>query len=115
MLMSTDSERLLESGCTLAAETWADLKRVLDWTDDGVDRCYSHQIGTAHRDRLYEAVGIDPAKDFSTFDFLGNVGSVSLPLTMAIGIERDPPTCGQRIAMLGIGSGLSCIMLGVQW
>ena len=64
---------------------------------------------------MYDALALDSAKDFSTFEFLGNVGSVSLPLTMAMGLERQPPPSGTRLAMLGIGSGLNCIMLGARW
>ena len=30
-------------------------------------------------------------------------------------IERDQPRSGERIGMLGIGSGLSSVMLGVRW
>jgi acyl-CoA:acyl-CoA alkyltransferase len=115
MSMSTDAETLLESGCALASRTWADFEQSIGWSRDDVDRVFCHQVGAAHRDRFFEAVGLDPAKDFSTFPFLGNVGSVSLPLTMAMGIERDPPPPGSKIAMLGIGSGLSSVMLGVTW
>jgi len=115
MTMRTDSETLLIGGCVLAAETWEDFKSTLRWSNDDVDRVYCHQVGETHRDRFYDAIGLDPAKDFATFPFLGNVGSVSLPLTMAMGIERQPPAPGARIGMLGIGSGLSCVMLGVRW
>ena len=115
MTMSTDAGTLLEGGCALAADTWREFRRELSWSNGEVDRTYCHQVGEAHRDRLYEALGLDPARDFSTFPRLGNVGSVSLPLTMAMGIEQDPPPPGTRIAMLGIGSGLSSIMLGVRW
>ncbi|MCK4658976.1 MAG: 3-oxoacyl-ACP synthase III [Phycisphaerae bacterium] len=115
MLMNTDAETLLERGCELAGRTWADFRQTLGWSADDVERCYCHQVGVSHRERLYEAVGLDLSKDFSTFEFLGNVGSVSLPLTMAMGVEQDPPPPHTRIAMLGIGSGLNCIMLGVGW
>jgi len=115
MLMNTDAETLLDSGCELAAETWALFRETLGWSNDNVDRCFCHQVGAAHRDRLYEALGLDRAKDSSTFEFLGNVGSVSLPLTMAMGVEEHPPPTVARVAMLGIGSGLNSIMLGVHW
>jgi len=72
------------------AETWAAFKATLGWTNAAVDRCFCHQVGAAHRDRLYEALALDPAKDYSTFPFLGNVGAVSLPLTMALGSSRPP-------------------------
>ncbi|MEK6799497.1 MAG: 3-oxoacyl-ACP synthase III [Planctomycetota bacterium] len=115
MSMNTDSEMLLEGGCELARETWKEFTGALEWSGRSIDRVYTHQVGSAHRDRLYEILDRDAARDFSTFEFLGNVGSVSLPLTMAMGLERDPPQPGEKIAMLGIGSGLSCVMLGVQW
>jgi 3-oxoacyl-[acyl-carrier-protein] synthase III len=115
MLMDTEAEPLLHSGCALAAHTWAAFREMLGWSNADVERCFCHQVGAAHRDRLYEALALDPAKDFSTFEFLGNVGSVSLPLTMAIGVEQHPPLPGAHLAMLGIGSGLNCIMLGVGW
>ncbi|HUU83622.1 MAG TPA: 3-oxoacyl-[acyl-carrier-protein] synthase III C-terminal domain-containing protein, partial [Phycisphaerae bacterium] len=115
MSMTTDAETLLLRGCELAAETWTEFRRALDWNADDVHRSFTHQVGVAHRERLYESIGLDMAKDFSTVEFLGNVGSVSLPLTMAMGIEQRPPTPGEHIAMLGIGSGLNCVMLGVQW
>lgn len=114
MLMDTDSEMLLVRGCALAAEAWPMFKKTVGWSDEDIDRSYSHQVGLAHRDVLYDKLGIDTAKDFSTFPFLGNVGSVSLPITMAMGIERDPPPPDTNIALLGIGSGLSTVMLGVR-
>lgn len=115
MSMQTDAETLLENGCALASETFADFRAAVGWGRDEIDHIYCHQVGTAHRDRFLEAIGVDPAKDISTYPFLGNVGSVSLPLTMAMGIERDPPPPGAKIAMLGIGSGLSSMMLAVEW
>jgi 3-oxoacyl-[acyl-carrier-protein] synthase-3 len=64
---------------------------------------------------MYEMIALDPRKDYATLDRLGNVGSVSLPITMAMGVEADKPSAGERLALLGIGSGLNCIMLGVEW
>lgn len=115
MSMCTDAESLLDSGCQLAAETWSDFTRLLGWSAGALDRIFCHQVGSTHRDRILQALGLDPKKDFSTFETLGNVGSASLPLTMAMGVERDPPAAGANIGLLGIGSGLSSVMLGVQW
>lgn len=113
--METDSETLLADGCRLAEETWEEFQRTIGWNAESIDRVVCHQVGAAHRDRLYGILKRHPARDFSTFEFLGNVGSVSLPLTLALGVERDPPPPGATVALLGIGSGLSCVMLGVRW
>ncbi|HNQ24508.1 MAG TPA: 3-oxoacyl-ACP synthase III [Phycisphaerae bacterium] len=115
MLMNTQAETLLVNGCALAETTWQAARVELGWTNADVQRCYCHQVGSTHRDKLYAALGLDPALDFSTFEYLGNVGSASLPLTMALGLEERPAAAGERIGMLGIGSGLNCVMLGVRW
>ena len=64
---------------------------------------------------LLAALGIAPEKDYSTFPFLGNIGTVSLPLTAALAEEREFLRPGDRVGWLGIGSGLNCLMLGLQY
>ena len=43
------------------------------------------------------------------------MGTVSLPLTAALAEEREILLPGDRVAFLGIGSGLNCLMLAVEW
>ncbi|VAX22653.1 3-oxoacyl-[ACP] synthase III in alkane synthesis cluster [hydrothermal vent metagenome] len=114
-LMATDSEELLKEGCALAAKTWVEFKRELDWENEKIGRTFTHQVGSAHRKLLYESLGLPIENDFSTHEFLGNVGSVSLPLTLALGAEEGLLSTGDKVALLGIGSGLNCLMLGLEW
>lgn len=113
--METDSEALLHAGVNLAERTWQETKRVLGWTNAQVQKTFTHQVGRAHRRLLYERLDLDLALDFSTVEFLGNTGAAALPLTAAIGIERGHVHAGDHIALLGIGSGLNALMLGLQW
>jgi len=113
--MYTNAASVLQHGVTLANETWQDFLGQMSWEADHVDRVICHQVGTAHRDTILGSIGIDPLKDFSTFPYLGNIGTVSLPLTAALAEERDALGPGDRVAFLGIGSGLNCMMLGVEW
>lgn len=113
--MQTDSEALLQAGVQLAEQTWQETKRVLGWTNSQVDKAFTHQVGRAHRRLLYERLGLDTRLDFSTVEFLGNTGAAALPLTAALGIERGHVQTGDRVAFLGIGSGLNSIMLGLDW
>jgi 3-oxoacyl-[acyl-carrier-protein] synthase-3 len=46
---------------------------------------------------------------------LGNTGAASLPSTFALGAESGFLKSGDRVALLGIGSGLNCLMLGAEW
>ena len=36
-------------------------------------------------------------------------------MTMAIGLEKGHVKRGERVGMLGIGSGINCLMLAVEW
>ncbi|MBT3921666.1 MAG: 3-oxoacyl-ACP synthase III [Nitrospina sp.] len=114
-LMDTDSETLMQEGCRLAGKTWVRTREVLGWNNEEISRVFCHQVGKGHRKLMYEKVGLDPEKDFSTLEFLGNTGSASLPTTLAMGIEKKVLNPGDKAALLGIGSGLNCLMMGVEW
>ncbi len=114
-VMTTDSVSVLKHGVALGVDTWRDLLARTGWSTDSVDRVICHQVGSAHQDTILKSLGIAPEKDFATYPFLGNIGTVSLPLTAAIAAERRLLTPGDRVAFLGIGSGLNCMMLGWQW
>lgn len=113
--MQTDSEALLHAGINLADRTWREFQQTLGWSNADVSRAFTHQVGRAHRKLLYERLGLDPSIDFSTVEFLGNTGAAALPLTAALGIERGVVKPGDRVAWLGIGSGLNALMLGMEW
>lgn len=114
-LMETDSEKLMREGCRLAGRTWIRARETLGWNNDDVNRVFCHQVGKGHRKLMYENVGLDIQKDFSTLEFLGNTGSASLPVTFAMGAEKGVLEKGDKAALLGIGSGLNCLMMGVEW
>lgn len=115
LAMQTDSEALLIAGVGLAQETWKDFTATTGWSGDSIDRFICHQVGSVHRRKLYEALGLDLAKDFSTFESLGNTGSVALPATLAAAIEAGAVREGSKVGLLGIGSGLNCLMLALEW
>ena len=114
-LMSTDSEELLKRGIETAHAAWHDFLAELAWSPADIDIFFCHQVGRAHAKQLFETLELDPTKNFETLQYLGNVGSVSVPITMAMGIEQGMLKQGQRAAILGIGSGINCLMLGVEW
>ncbi|NLO92257.1 MAG: 3-oxoacyl-ACP synthase III [Elusimicrobia bacterium] len=113
--MSTDASAVMKHGVALGAQTWADLMSELNWTPQTLDKTVCHQVGAPHRAAVLKAIGVSPEKDFSCFEFLGNMGTVALPVAAALAEEREFLLPGDKAAFLGIGSGLNCLMLGVQW
>ncbi|MCC8189761.1 MAG: 3-oxoacyl-ACP synthase III [Planctomycetes bacterium] len=113
-IMNTDSEGLLQAGCALAARTWEKAKAVLGWENESPAHIFTHQVGKAHAKLTLEALGLPADKDFPTVAFMGNTGSAALPGALALGLEHRPVRPGDRCALLGIGSGLSCLALGME-
>jgi 3-oxoacyl-[acyl-carrier-protein] synthase III len=113
--MHTASRELLKNGAKLAPDTWEAIKQELVWRNSDVDRFFTHQVSAVHSRLLFKTLGLDKTKDFPTVEYLGNIGSVSLPITMAIGIDQNCLNPGDKVAMMGIGSGIVCLMLGLEW
>ncbi|MBL8793785.1 MAG: 3-oxoacyl-ACP synthase III [Planctomycetia bacterium] len=112
---STDSVAVLKHGVSLGLNTWTTFLRKFGWVREQIDKVICHQVGGSHRDTILSTLGISEDKDFSTYPYLGNMGTVSLPMTAALAEERDFLKQGDRVGFLGIGSGLNCLMLGLDW
>lgn len=112
--MKTDSETLLVQGVNTAERLFPRFLETVGWSRDDVSRFFCHQVGKAHQKLLYDTLKIDFKKDFSTLEFLGNTGSAALPSAFSIGLERGICRKGDRVALLGIGSGINSLMLGVE-
>ena len=40
---------------------------------------------------------------------------MALPITLAMGLERGMVQPGDHVGLLGIGSGINCLMMAAQW
>jgi len=114
-VMETDSVGVLQNGVTLGIETFKAFKNELSWNDNQPDKIICHQVGATHQKNILKSIGFPKERDFTTFQYLGNIGTVSLPITAAIASEREFLTENDLVGFLGIGSGLNCIMLGIKW
>lgn len=114
-MMVTDSVAVLKHGVDLGRRTWQTFLTTLGFTPEQINKVICHQVGGIHRDTILKALGVSAEKEFSTFEYLGNIGTVSLPLTAALAEERQFLRRGDRVGFLGIGSGLNCLMLGWEW
>jgi 3-oxoacyl-[acyl-carrier-protein] synthase III len=115
LMMETDSELLLKAGVKLSIENWEKARSVLGWKNEDVDKIIPHQVGTAHRLAMLTQLGLPLDRDFQTFEQFGNTGSAALPLTLIKASEAGFFRKGDKVALLGIGSGLTSTMLGMEW
>lgn len=115
VIMRTKAQEVLENGLVLAKSTFMAFKNEFNLSPDKPDKFIGHQVGAIHHQKFYEALNVDMKKDFPTFPFLGNIGTVSLPITAAIADERGFLQPSDFVAFIGVGSGLNCYILGVEW
>ncbi len=109
--MRTDSRALLEAAVVLARDTWSDAAAHFDWQD--LSMYVIHQVSKIHTEAIVRALGIDPARVPQTFPHRGNIGPASIPFTLALHAEDLTP--GDRIACMGIGSGLNSAVIEIEW
>jgi 3-oxoacyl-[acyl-carrier-protein] synthase-3 len=109
--MFTDAKALLDGGLELVVDAWKDAVAEWDWSR--MDRYVTHQVSRVHTDAIVEAVGLDRSRVPTTFPQLGNVGPASLPITLAQ--EQASLRAGDRVLLMGVGSGINTAMMELAW
>lgn len=113
-LMETDSEQLLVAGVATGQAAFSRFLSEQGIDTTKIDRTVCHQVGSAHRKLMLQTLGLNTETDYATFPWLGNTGSVALPLTLAMAGRSGFMSRGEQVALLGIGSGINSLMLGLS-
>jgi 3-oxoacyl-[acyl-carrier-protein] synthase-3 len=113
--MVTDASQLLKAGVALARQTWSLATDVLAWRQDDLDELILHQVGSIHMRTLLEELQLPEQRAFVTYSEYGNIGPAAIPFTLAKSRDAGRVFEGDRIALMGIGSGLNCAMMEIIW
>lgn len=113
--MVTDTRMLLIEGIKLSQKTFGAAKLALGWVVEELDQFVIHQVSKVHTAAFTKAIGIDPKKVMTIFGEHGNIGPASVPIVLSKLREMGRLKKGDRVALLGIGSGLNCSMAEVVW
>ena len=109
--MFTDARALLKGGMELVVSAWNEAKR--DWSWSNMDRYIVHQVSDVHTNAIVKATGMDKTKVPLTYPTLGNVGPASIPITLSQ--EASKLHSGNRVLLMGVGSGLNTAMMELVW
>ncbi len=113
--MVTDTRVLLSEGLKLASKTFQAAKIAFGWVASELDQFIIHQVSKVHTDSLVNLLGLDPDKVHAIYPEMGNIGPASVPIVLAKAAEIGRIKKGDRVALLGIGSGLNCSMAEIIW
>lgn len=109
--MYTDAQGLLMGGLDLVLTAWKEALGEWDWSS--MDRYVTHQVSKAHTRAIIEAAGLDAGRVPVTFPRYGNVGPASIPITLAE--EKKSLAPGDRVLLMGVGSGINTAMMELAW
>ncbi|HET9649149.1 MAG TPA: 3-oxoacyl-ACP synthase III [Microlunatus sp.] len=109
--MRTDSRKLFDAGIALAVDTWRDAVDEFDW--NSIDWFIAHQTSVAHIAAMAKRLEVDVARFPMTLPHFGNMGPAAVPFTLARHV--DAIRSGDRVVLLGIGSGLNTSFAEIEW
>ncbi|MBE9548514.1 MAG: 3-oxoacyl-ACP synthase III [Proteobacteria bacterium] len=113
--MVTNTKVLLTEGLKLAAETFQVAKSTFNWVPSELDQVVIHQVSKVHTEALVQLLDLDIDKVHAIYPEMGNIGPASVPIVLAKAAEAGRMKKGDRVALLGIGSGLNCSMAEIIW
>jgi 3-oxoacyl-[acyl-carrier-protein] synthase III len=113
--MTTSTKELLLAGLQLANEGWKIAQDKMGWSDDVLDELVLHQVSKVHTEQLANLLGLDLAKALTIYQEYGNIGPAALPIVLSKAAEAGRIKKGNRVALMGIGSGLNVSMAQITW
>jgi 3-oxoacyl-[acyl-carrier-protein] synthase III len=72
-------------------------------------------VGRQVNEAFYKEIGLDYRKEFTIYKQYGNLVSSALPTAFFKGIKEKPVAVGEKVLLLGFGSGLNSIFTGIEW
>lgn len=109
--MYTDAKALLKGGMQLVMAAWNEAREHVDWS--AMDRYVTHQVSDVHTDAIIKAARLDRSRVPRTYPRFGNVGPASIPITLAHEVPSLSP--GDRVLLMGVGSGINTAMMELAW
>lgn len=113
--MDTDVVTLLNQGVALASKTFQVATEEMKWSVEALTSYVCHQVGAAHVTLMAKTLGVPLERTPLTYPQYGNMGPVAVPFTLMHRHGKQPFNKGERIALMGIGSGLNCQMMELRW
>lgn len=113
--MRTDTRRLLAAGIALARESYKEAVDAFDLSNESVDLYAIHQVSRIHSRQVVETLGLDPDKVPLLYPMFGNIGPAGMVITLSKAVQDGRLAGGDRVALMGVGSGLNAAMADLWW
>lgn len=113
--MRTDTRGMLLAGLQLARELWKESLDTFDWDPESIDVFALHQISSVHTRAVCDTLGLDIAKFPLIYPRFGNLGPAAVPTVLSKSAENGTLKPGDRLMLLGVGSGINAASAEILW
>ena len=113
--MRTDAGRLLAAGIALAREAYKEAADAFELSNEAVGLYAIHQVSRLHCRQVIETLGLDPDKVPLLYPGFGNIGPAGMVITLSKAAEAGRITPGERVVLMGVGSGLNAGLADLRW
>jgi 3-oxoacyl-[acyl-carrier-protein] synthase III len=113
--MRTDTKGLLLAGLELADSTWKDALIEFDWDANAIDTYVLHQVSKVHTRAVCDTLGLDIAKFPLIYPQFGNIGPAGVPTVLSKSVDDGTIKRGDRVMLMGVGSGINVAAAEIVW
>ncbi|MGI8691656.1 MAG: 3-oxoacyl-ACP synthase III [Geodermatophilaceae bacterium] len=113
--MNTDAPHLLAAGLQIAASTWKEAVDTFGWDPRGFHLYAVHQISKVHTRAICDTLNLDQNCFPLIYPKFGNIGPASIPTVLSKSAEEGQLSRGDRVVLMGIGSGVNATAAEVVW
>ncbi|MBC7476451.1 MAG: 3-oxoacyl-ACP synthase III [Candidatus Sericytochromatia bacterium] len=113
--MTTNAAKLLVSGIELVKRTHEKAIKELNWGEKQINEYILHQVSENHTKKVTQALNVSLEKVYTIYPEFGNIGPAAIPIALSKSNEAGRISKGDRVALMGIGSGINCSMMEILW
>ncbi len=113
--MRTDTKGLLLAGLELAAQTWKEAVASFDWDTQAVDTYVVHQVSKVHTRAVCDTLGLDIDRFPLIYPEFGNIGPAGVPTVLSRSVQDGTISSGDRVMLMGVGSGINAAAAEIIW
>ena len=113
--MRTDTKGLLLAGLELAAQTWKEALGAFDWDPQGHDTYVVHQVSKTHTKAVCDTLGLEIDRFPLIYPNFGNIGPAGVPTVLSKAVQDGTVTAGDKVMLLGVGSGINTAAAEIAW
>jgi 3-oxoacyl-[acyl-carrier-protein] synthase-3 len=113
--MKTDTKGLMIAGLELVGSMWKEAASSFDWSSEDFDAYAIHQVSKVHSRAVCDTLGLDIARFPLIYPTHGNIGPAGVPTVLSKAVEAGTVTRGDRVMLMGVGSGLNASAAEIRW